>query len=44
MIKADIEVISVQTKSENCYRTKDITTCKITTTNTLTLLPDGQVI
>uniref|UniRef100_A0A1I8BIW5 Integrase catalytic domain-containing protein n=1 Tax=Meloidogyne hapla TaxID=6305 RepID=A0A1I8BIW5_MELHA len=44
IVRADIEVISVQAKSEDCYRSKNITTCKITTSNTLTLLPDGQVI
>uniref|UniRef100_A0A914MXS7 Integrase catalytic domain-containing protein n=1 Tax=Meloidogyne incognita TaxID=6306 RepID=A0A914MXS7_MELIC len=44
IVKADIEVISIQAKSEDCYRNKNLTTCKITTTNTLTLLPDGQVI
>ena len=44
IVKADIEVISVQARSEDCFRSKNLTTCKITTTNTLVLLPDGQVI
>nr|CAD2169038.1 unnamed protein product [Meloidogyne enterolobii] len=42
LIKADIEVVSVQAKAEDCFRKSGNSFCKISTVNTITLLPDGQ--
>nr|CAD2197795.1 unnamed protein product [Meloidogyne enterolobii] len=43
-IICEIEVVSIQAKSEDCQRKAGSYSCKINTVNTLTMLPDGQVI
>uniref|UniRef100_A0A914LTR0 Phlebovirus glycoprotein G2 fusion domain-containing protein n=1 Tax=Meloidogyne incognita TaxID=6306 RepID=A0A914LTR0_MELIC len=43
LINAEVEVVSVQAKSEDCYQKSGKSFCKISTVNTITLLPDNQV-
>uniref|UniRef100_A0A914KQM5 Integrase catalytic domain-containing protein n=1 Tax=Meloidogyne incognita TaxID=6306 RepID=A0A914KQM5_MELIC len=43
-VKTEVEVVVVQAKTEDCFRKKGSSVCTINAVNTVTLLPDAQII